>query len=97
MRQQSVLFYEYKRHTRPNKISSSQSQNLLAIASVLSFTKRVPKFRDRTLLMQFLAGAVDAGLGLQAPALPLHPLGPPGLHPHGAVPQRVPVDYLRLG
>ena len=36
------------------------------------------------------------GVGLQAAALSLYPPGPPGLHPHGAVPQRVPVDNLGL-
>ena len=34
------------------------------------------------------------GVGLQAPALLVHSAGPPGLHPDGAVPQRVPVDHL---
>lgn len=36
----------------------------------------------------------ETGVGLQAPALPLHSAGPPGLHPDRAVPQRVPVDHL---
>lgn len=40
---------------------------------------------------------VIKGLGLQASALSVHPAWPLGLHPHGAVPQRVPLDHLCLG
>jgi len=37
------------------------------------------------------------GLELQAEEVPVHAARAPGLHPHGAVPQRVPLDCVRLG
>ena len=43
------------------------------------------------------SSCLQAGVELQAPAVPVHAAGPPGLHPHRAVPPRVPLDPVSLG